>query len=81
MSDKPLDDHYTKLDVQPTEAALRNNLDPCQHHLTKHIWRWNLKEGADTRDLHAARKLLGQYIHYVEEGEWLNHDDLPKHLQ
>lgn len=80
----PLDAHYTKLDIQPTEAALRNDLDACQHHLTKYIWRWNLKtpaDGNETRDLRAARKLLGQYIHYIESGDWVNHDDLPTELK
>lgn len=82
---EPLDAHYTRLAIQPTEAAMLNELDACQHHLTKYIWRWNLKAPRDgepeTRDLRAARKLLGQYIHYVESGDWVNHEALPTELK
>jgi hypothetical protein len=77
----PLDAHYADMGVQPTHAAMINDLDACQHHLTKYIWRWNRGKHDGTRDLHAARKLLGQYIHYEETGDWVNQDDLPPELR
>ena len=74
LPSEELDSHYKAMVYQPTQIAMANDLDACQHSLLRYIMRWKAKNGV--KDLKQARNLLDQYIHYVETGEWVNQEDL-----
>ncbi len=57
-----LNNHYTKLRIQPFEYSMQNGLDAMQHTIVKYVTRFRDKGGI--RDLKAAKATIEELIKY-----------------